>query len=309
MNIRMKFAGIGFIPGLLGMILGMAAGCKSRQAMVVEFSPAQPDPAQIQSTLQRDREELAKSPPPGEMELKLIELWKKINLLALSRDQHQDTAQLDQSMAALRGLTGRILEDQGVAVLRRICLRLVDTFETDFQALAAAAVSSDITTALLSGAPTPPFIKPQYDKFVQTAGDFLLHATASGLLKQGSDGRIELPPGGELFLRIGFKVRFANIIPEVTTPLQWLLSDFERKWYNLWVVERSRTSTLQRKLDSVAALKAMDPSYADDTARGIVLFKAQRFDQAKQAFELAVKKTPADPRVRGFLEAARRSIR
>jgi len=307
MKIRTRSAGIDLIPGLLAMAIGLIAGCKSRQTAVVEFTPQQPDSAQIQSAVQRDREELSKGPAPGEMELKTILLWQKVNTLSLSRAQ--DTSQLDQAMTSLRSLTGRILEDQGVATLRRICLRLVDTFETDLNALVAAAVSADISTALLSGAPTPPFIRPQYDKFVQTAGDFLLHAANSGLLKQTREGRIELPPGAELFLRIAFKARFGNILPEVTTPLQWLLSDFERKWYNIWVIERSRTSTLPRKLEAILALKAMDPSYPDEVTRGIVLFQAQKFDQAKLAFEAALSQKQADPRIPGFLAAAIRNIR
>jgi tetratricopeptide (TPR) repeat protein len=267
----------------------------------VAFTPRVPDQARITAQLEKDRQDLGKYVPGGTAHT-VMNYLVGVNTLTVSRGRTM--AKLNEAMKNLKIASKRCIQDEGYQPVRKLSLYLLVRFEAALKELVEAARSAESTTALLSGAQPPAEIEVQFRKFAKYGGDFLLHAANAGLVRQNSDGAIEFIEGADFFVRLAFKVRLTIALPEATNPMDWLLSDFEREWYDIWVVERSRTASLSRKLQAIERIKRRDSSYPQYLAQGIVFYQARKYPMAVKAFKQALEEKPDDKRLKDFLAEA-----
>jgi tetratricopeptide (TPR) repeat protein len=289
---------------LIGLLL---AGCSSEQRQVA-FQPRQPDPAQLAEQSKRDLDTLGEFKPGGQTD-RVAQAFFQANLLTVSADLAEPSG-LDEQMVHLRMAAKSCLIEQGQDSMIKLGLFLLAGFERELEALAKATKEvPGASTALLTGAEPPPAIRDAFGRFARYGGGFLVLAAANDLVHQGKDGGIEMSEADRFFIRLAFKVYWANAMPEAVTGIDWVLSDFERRWYEIWVVERSKTASVERKLAAIRYLEKKDPAYKAKTAAGIVLFQARQYGPAVKAFELALEADPADADAKAFLAQAKRKAR
>jgi len=287
---------------LLPLVL---AGCKSLETVEVEFPVRQPDPNQLAQVLDMEKQEIS-GYEPGQLEKTVLEAYATFN--RNMADKERSRADLEEDIKRIRIAAKMCLEQGGQTQLRKAIIWALARFERDLSKLLAAARSQKAVAALLSGSKPPEEIAKEYQEFAELGGDFISNAYNAGLLKPAEKEGIRMADGGQFFIRLAFKVRWAMILPEATHPMGWLLTSFESRWYDIWTVERSKTAPLSRKLKAILRLKKMNPAYRDHAARGIVYYQHQDFKRSLQCFELAVKEHPEDQQVKKFMQAARRRL-
>jgi hypothetical protein len=301
------------IPCFLLALLVLAAlcavpfgtGCKPTKIVEVEFPVRQPDPNQVAQLRDEEKQQLA-GYEPGKVEKAVLEAYTTFNKKTVG-DEHS-RAELEEDIKRIRVASKMCLEQGGQKRLAKLITWLLVRFEESLEELLAAADSKAAVAALLSGSKPPEKIKDKFDEFTGLGGDFIQNAYNAGLLRPGKKDGIELAEGGQFFVRLAFKVRWAMILPEATRPLSWLLTGFESRWYDIWTVERSKTATLSRKLKAVKRLKGRNPAYRDHTARGIVYYQNRDFKRSLKCFELAAKEHPGDQHIQKFMQAAKRRL-
>lgn len=291
--------------GILPICLLGLSGCKSLDTVEVEFPVRQPDPDQVAQVRDQDRQAISGYQPENP-EKAVLEAYLRFNRNAMEKERSR--ADLERDITSIRRAAKMCLEQGGQKRLRKLITWLLFRFEQSLAELMAASKTKEATAALLSGSRPPADIREKFDQFLELGGDFISNAYNAGLIKPSGQDGIELADGGEFFIRMAFKVRWAKILPQATQPMSWLLSGFEGEWYDIWTVERSRTAPLSRKLGAIARLKKRNPAYRDHAARGIVYYQHKDFVRSARCFERAQKEHPDDRRVKSFLEAARRRL-
>jgi hypothetical protein len=283
---------------LLPLVL---TGCKSSETVDVEFPLRQPDPNQVAQVLDQDKREIA-GYQPGDFEKGVLETYLHFNRRTVG--EKRSRAELEEDFTRFRIATTMSMEQGGRKPLRKLIIWLLFRFEKSLADLLAAARSKEATAALLSGSKPPEEIREKFEQFSELGGDFISNAYNAGLLKPSKKGGIELAAGGQFFIRLAFKVRWAMILPEATRPRTWLLNSFENKWYDIWTVERSKTASLSRKLMAIARLKKRNPAYRDHSARGIVYYQHKDYRKSLRCFNRALADHPKDQRIKTFKRAA-----
>jgi hypothetical protein len=281
------------------------AGCKSMDTIEVEFAVRQPDPNQVAQVLDQEKREIS-GYEPGQLEKPVLEAYAGFN--RNMADKERSRADLEDDIKRIRVAAKLCLEQGGQNQLRKLIIWALARFEESLLKLLAAAKDQKSVAALLSGSKPPKEISKEFEEFTELGGDFISNAYNAGLLHPAKEGGIELTSGGQFFVRLAFKVRWAMILPEATQPLSWLLTGFESRWYDIWTVERSRTAPLSRKLKAVARLKKRNPAYRDHTARGIVYYQHKDFQRSLRCFELAQKEHPKDQRIKKLMQAVKRRL-
>ncbi|NMB74739.1 MAG: tetratricopeptide repeat protein [Myxococcales bacterium] len=282
-------------------LLVVTGSCSRSTSVDVGFAPLSPDAAEQQRLLEQDAAEAARYAPHPSTDA-VIEAYLRFNRLTGKRGS--DPNEIDQAFERLRRTVIFLIQDgDGMDRLRRLQLQLLSQFE---KALAQVLTLSDgeARAALFQGTPPPESAREVIERFRELGGDFLDAARLNGLLRVDGD-RLTLAPDGAFFVRLAFKVRFANLAPEAIGPLDWLLSESERLWYHRWVLTRSQTADLTRKLNSIEYLKAHDPSFNKERALGIVLYQQRDYAAAARAFEKALEKSPSDEELTRFRDAAK----
>ena len=283
----------------------LLAGCKSLETVEVEFPVRQPDPNQVARVLDDEKREVS-GYEPGQLEKPVLEAYAVFN--RSMTDKERSRVDQEKDIQRIRIAAKMCLEQGGQTQLRKAIIWALAGFEHSLSKLLAAAQSQKAVAALLSGSKPPEEIAKEYEEFIELGGDFISNAYNAGLLLPSEKGGIQLAEGGQFFIRLAFKVRWAMILPEATHPLSWLLSSFERRWYDIWTVERSRTASLSRKLKAINRLKKRNPAYRDHASRGIVYYQHRDFKRSLQFFELAAKEHPEDRHIQKFTEAAKRRL-
>jgi hypothetical protein len=281
------------------------AGCKPTETVDVVFPVRQPDPNRVAQVREQEKKEIA-GYQPKEMQKGMLDAYLRFNRRTVGEKSSQ--AELEEDFRRIRIAAKMSLEQEGQKPLRKLIIWLMFRFEKSLADLLADARSKEATAALLSGSKPPEKIREKFEQFSELGGDFISNAYNAGLLKPSKKGGIELAAGGQFFLRLAFKVRWAMILPEGTRPRTWLLNSFENKWYDIWTVERSKTASLSRRLMAIARLKKRNPAYRDHAARGIVYYQHKDFRRSLRSFEQALKEYPQDQRIKSFLQAAKRRL-
>lgn len=285
--------------------LACLSGCKSPDSVEVGFTVRQPDPNQVAQVLDQEKREIT-GYEPGDLEKGVLDAYIQFNRNAMITKRSRND--LEQDIARIRSAARACLEQGGQKLLRKLIAWLLKRFEQSLSELMTAARSQKATQALLSGSKPPEDIREKFEKFAELGGDFISNAYKAGLIRASRQGGLELAKGGQFFVRLAFKVRWAMILPEATQPLSWLLTAFESEWYDIWTVERSKTAPLSRKLKAIIRLKKRNPAYRDHTARGIVHYQHQNFKQSVSSFERALQDHPEDRQVKSFKKAAEQRL-
>lgn len=287
---------------VLCLALATACGSCSRSATVdVGFDPQSPDAAEQLRLEEQDAAEAARYAPHPSTDA-VLDAYLRFNRLAGKRGS--DPKELDQAFESLRRTVIFLIQDgDGMDRLRRVQLVLLSQFEKAL-AQVLALPDGEARAALFQGTPPPADAKEAIERFRELGGDFLDAARLNGLLRVDGD-RLVLAPDGAFFVRLAFKVRFANLAPEAIGPLDWLLSDSERLWYQRWVLTRSQTADISRKLNAIEYLAQHDPSFNRDRALGIVLYQNRDYASSARAFEKALEKAPGDKELIRFRDAAK----
>lgn len=288
------------------LIGGCFSACKLPDGNRVEFAIRYPEANQVNRLLESDRRDLVGYQPTG-VANKVMESFFQFNRATVF--SKYDLNQTELYMRQLEMSISRCLEDKGKEALQLLVFWLTERFEERFRALAEASRDKDIAKALVAG--NRPIGKPgeTTERLVEVVGDFLTHAAKSGLLELSSEKGIQYKQESIFFMRLAFKVRWSRILPEQTMPLSFLLSDFEREWYEVWVVERSKSASLQRKLDAIDRLVVRDPDYPKHLGRGIVFYQNRLYKKSADEFEKAQEKAPQDQRIKNYLKKARRKAK
>ena len=292
------------IPYIL-LALIVLTGCKPTKIVEVEFPARQPDPNQVAQLLDEEKRQLA-GYEPGGVEKAVLEAYTGFNQKTVGEEHSR--AELEEDIKRIRVASKLCLEQGGQKQLTKLITWLLIRFEKSLKELLAVAKSKKAVAALLSGSKPPEEIKEKFEEFIKLGGDFIQNAYNAGLLRPGKKDGIELTEGGEFFIRLAFKVRWAMILPEATRPLSWLLTSFESKWYDIWTVERSKTAPLARKLKAIIRLKKRNPAYRDHFARGVVYYRHEDYPKSLRSFDRALKQDPEDQLIKAFKQAAERRL-
>jgi tetratricopeptide (TPR) repeat protein len=293
------------ICGLLLTTLACLApcGCHNDGQTQIGFEKRLPDPGQVKAHVIKDSQELAGYTPAG-VDQELVAAFTGFNRMLTGKPPDPKT--IETNIKALQQKAERALDDGGKHQMRKLCLWLLQRFTSDLEELIrVSAKSNGSAQELVSGHPPQGEVGRVFEKFAGSGGDFLRHAVSAGLITASKKGGLVPVKGAGFFVRLAFKVHFAQIFPDESRPVEWLLDDFERKWYYVWVVERSQTASMMRKLEAVEKLRRLDPGYADLTARGIVHFKNAKYRSALLDFQQALKKHPGDSRLKSFIAQAK----
>ena len=294
-------------PWLAALAVLPFVGCSSCEKPV-RFAPRSPEAADVARALARDEEKLGDYRPEGQA-LRVVEHFQKANLMVASRNK-PPPAELVQELFILRMAAKQLLIEDGQQAATRLGLYLLARFETHLEELSSAARDvPGAAAALLTGSEPPAGIRDTFEKFARFGGTFLVLAAANDLVRQDDDGGIELSEHNRFFVRLAFKVYWANVMPDATGAIDWVLPDYERRWYEIWVAERSLTAPLARKLAAIGYLEAHEPHYRAHAARGIVLFLSHKYPKSVQSFELALKEHPGDKNLKRFLAEAKKRNR
>lgn len=291
----------------LTLVALTGTGCPTKDEPVA-FEVRRPDPARIAEQVRADADTLGDYKAPEQAQ-RLINFFQQANLQTVSPDPVAPDA-LEKGFLNLRMAAKRMLMESGQKAATQLGLLLLDRFETELAKLAEASRKVDgATVALLSGAPPPDGILAAYRSFARFGGGFLVLAAANGLIRQGDNGGLLIDEADRFFIRLAFKVYWAHVMPEGTDAIEWMLTDFERRWYEIWVLERSQTAPLARKQAALRYLVHHDPDYPARLAQGVVLYQNKQYEKAVHAFEQALKDKPDDEKLKRFLAAAKRKTR
>jgi hypothetical protein len=294
------------LMSLIGLLI-VFSGCKKKESkVVIAFERRAPNDAEVKKQLDQDKKELGEFKPQGESQA-VVDAFINFNKSIFTKQQ--DIAAQEKVSQDLKTAIFRCLEVQGQEAFKKTTLWLLDKFEKDLKALLFEVKDSKTANPILVGARLPPAVSRKFMKFAETGGDFLRHADKAGLIQRNYKGGLVLLPDSAFFMRLAFKIRLANILPETTHAKSWLLSKFENRWYHIWVIERSRSSQLPRQLKHIKELAAIDSNYRQDLARGIVYFQNRHFPEAVKSFSQAADKNPKDKRARAFLEQAKKFVK
>ncbi|HUU02764.1 MAG TPA: hypothetical protein VM425_15105 [Myxococcota bacterium] len=301
----MRAASLGLL--LPALICLAPSGCRNADRAEVVFENRLPDPGKVRALIEKDARELSGYTPAG-AEQELVAAYTAFNRMLVEKPT--DPRTIESNIKTLQGKAGQALTESGKQKIRKLCLWLLQRFLNDLDELiAASAKTSGSAQALVNGHPPSGELSRAFDKFADSGGDFLRHAVSAGLIVAPGKGGLSLGKGARFFVRLAFIVHFAQVFPDQSRPLEWLLDDFERKWYYIWVVEHSQTASMLRKLDAIEQLRRLDPGYADLTARGIVHFRHAKYRTALIDFEQALKKSPGDSRLKSFIAQSRQKAK
>jgi tetratricopeptide (TPR) repeat protein len=302
---RFRVTGL-FAPLILLITVGISS-CKPSKQTTIAFDPQPPDPTEVARVLEQDAKAIS-GYTPGRASQDVIQAFVALNSLADVRAQSVSEEKIEQTFADLRRAIARCLDEEGRENVHRLGLYLLARFERSLDDLVTETRSAGLTAAkLLIRANATPAVEPVLKKFIEIGGDFLPLAVDNNLIRDDPKGGIQVAPDTAFFVRLAFKVYWANILPEPITPLALMLTNFEREQYDRWVLERSKTAPLARRMQAIDNLKARDPSFPDFKARGIVLYQAGSYPAAAQAFEEALKQNTGDRTLKSFLKQARRN--
>jgi tetratricopeptide (TPR) repeat protein len=291
---------------LLTALFVSPLGCQEAKNVTVAFEQRLPSPQDLTDLAAQERKDLAGFVPAGNAQT-LVEAFVRLNKATVITND--DSEELESAMRVLEAAAAKMLKEDGPGTAKKVCLWLLRRFEDDLKELSRACTGvSGATAALLQGRPPAKALEAPYGKFAASGGDFLRHASRAGLITAGKTGGLNLEPGVTFFMRLAFKVRYANLFPLTGLSPSWLLSEFEQNWYDIWVVERSLTASLARKLGAIERLKERDPKYKDMKARGIVFFQKGDYAEALKNFERALILHPSDKRTKTFMEQAKRML-
>jgi tetratricopeptide (TPR) repeat protein len=295
---------------LQGLLIGclMASLAYKTEKTVVEFSPTCPEKEKVARQRKNDAA-LQKGYQLDEQAKRIEDLFARANVLSLD-EKKTSIPKMQQITGVLQSALSTYLEQSGKLALKKLSLYLLAKFEEKLSALSQACSSVEgAATALLKGAPVLEQVLKPYQEFVRVGGGFLILAAQNGLLFVGKNGAIEMKSTDRFVIQVAYKVYLAKLIPEALNPMPLLLTKFERYWYEKWVVERSVTASLQRKLWGVRTLKSNHPDYPDGFAQGVVYYRAKKYKEAVAAFERAVKNKPNDKTLKKFLTQAKRQTK
>ncbi len=288
------------------MLSFLLFSCQSANRKV-DFDPRKPDEKKIQQQLSSDADKL-RDWKMDDQAKRIQELFYKANLMSTTHDR-VDPEKMNDVLTSLRMATKSYLITSGKSNLVKLGIKLVGDFEKEFEAICQQSGKvPGASVALLSGAPVPKAIDKQFKRFTKVGGGFLVVASANGLVKEGKDGTLVADPEARFFIRTAFKVYWANALPQSVKPLDWILSPFERKWYEIWVAEKSKTAPLARKMAALEYLSKEQTDYPAELAKGIILYKAKKYALARKAFELALQKNPHNEKAKIFMAQAANKI-
>lgn len=303
---RRRFVMAGLVTAVSLLVMVSITSCKSSKQIMIAFDPQPPDPRQVAGILEQDAAAVSNY-TPGVASQNVIHAFVALNVSTDARGQPANEETIEQAFNDLRHAIARCLEDEGRENLHRLGVYLLARFERSLDELATGTRSAGTTTAtLLTRANATPAVEPLLRKFIEVGGDFLPLAVDNHLIQDDSKGGIQVAPDTAFFVRLAFKVYWANMLPEQIDPLALMLTDFEREQYDRWVFERSKTATLARRLQAIADLKLRNPSFSDLKAKGIVLFQAGSYAEAAKSFDEALKQNPGDKNVENYLNQAQR---
>ncbi len=283
------------------LALALAAalgGCRRESVEIpVEFSARPFDAEKARQVVETDRARLGDWQPRGE-QLEFIENLKLFN------NQAAAGGEANELMAKLVTQAAHLYQKEGAENLQKLSLWLVERFEGALRALAQKC-DAECARALCQGKPVAAELSPLAAECTSWCSDFVLHACRAGLLNPADKG-LEISAEAAFLLRVAFKVRLYSLMPEAAQAMELLLGPQEKKGYYLWVAEKSKVATFERKLEAVRQLKKLDPEYPEALARGVMHYQAGYFDTAVADFEFVLKESPADARVRSWLEQAKK---
>ena len=283
---------------IAALLVMTAAGCRNERAYEMAFSPRVPATSALEKLKAEDEKVLSGYAPSGPA-TELIKAFTAFNQLTVAGEI--GPVKMETAIRKLQETAEKMLAQDGKEGVGKLCLRLIQRFQKQLKNLAHASKSvPGSAEAILRQRPLAEPVKSAYQAFCEVGGDFLQHAFLAGLIVPAKTG-LQQTPGATFFMRLAFKVRFANLFATEGSPESWLLTDFERQWYAIWVVERSETAALPRKLMAIRELQSLDPDYPHQLARGIVYFQNRRFPQALAAFEKAKNAGTKDPRLPSFV--------
>jgi hypothetical protein len=285
------------------MVLAWAA-CSQSEAPV-RFKARSPTPDQTVAWKANDQKTLGDWQPEGQAK-RTLDFFEKTNLMTIDPAQKQTKA-LNDHMVVLRKAAKQLFVDDGKQAVVKLGLFLLTRFETELDKLLAASKKvPGSAEALLAGKQPPESLSDQFTAFARYGGAFLQLAAANQLVKKGPDGSLTIADENRFFIRLAFKTYWARVMPEAVNSMEWVLSPQERLWYEIWVVERSTSAPMIRKLNAIRLLAVKDPAYPVDRAMGIVLYQGKKWKPAMEAFGQALKKAPNDLELKKFLAAAKR---
>ncbi len=297
----MRAANLGLL--LPALICLAPCGCHKADQAEVAFAKRFPDPGRVRTLVEKDARELAGYTPAG-AEKELVAVYTGFNHMLVGKPP--DPRTIESNIKKLQEKAGHALAEGGKQKMHKLCLWLLQRFAADLDELiGAGAKTGGSAQALLKGHPPEGILSQALEKFAGSGGDFLRHAVSAGLISVSPKNDLKLGKDAKFFVRLAFKVHFAQVFPDQSRPIEWLLDEFERKWYYIWVIEHSQTASTLRKLDAIEKLRRLDPGYADLTARGIVHFRHANYRTALIDFQQALKKHPGDARLKSFIDQAR----
>ena len=128
--------------------------------------------------------------------------------------------------------------------------------------LALGDYLADRCSAAIMGSSPP-------EEVSKRCGSLVYHATESGLIDK--QGRLHGPPH---LVRVLFKVRWRSLVPGLD-PLQGL-NRLEQLAFHDFIVAFASPGNVQRKLESIAAIQKLDPSYPAKEAEAFVRSKVSK---------------------------------
>ncbi len=275
-------------------------GCKqSCGDVAIEFDGRVPPAEDISDVEQRDAQLAADFKPDGN-EAKLIGLYKKFNMITASGLARSD--EIEKLYEEVSEISSKLLEEKGAERLNELVAYLTENFMNSLGGL-LSKLDPASSEALLEGRKLEGETAALYEKLVQWGADFIRNAAGAGLIKR-TEGRLNFAQGGKLFVRIAYKVRFSGFF-KTEDAISMLLTPTEKKWYYIWVAERSKTASMERKLLAISGLAKMEKDYPVALARGIVHYNGGKYDLAVADFEHALAGGARDKRIRCWLEKAK----
>ena len=286
-------------------LMALAWMACSPSEIPVRFKVRGPTPDQTAAWKANDQKTLGDWQPEGQAK-RTLDFFEKTNLMTVDPALKQTKA-LNDHMVVLRKAAKQLFVDDGKQAVVKLGLFLLSKFETELDKLLEASKKTPGSAeALLAGKQPPESMRDQFSAFAKYGGAFLQLAAANQLVKKGRDGSLTIADKDRFFVRLAFKTYWARVMPEAVNAKEWVLSPQERLWYEIWVVERSTTAPMVRKLNAIRLLAVKDPAYPVDRAMGIVLYQGKKWKPAIEAFGQALKQAPNDPELEKFLAAAKR---
>lgn len=143
-------------------------------------------------------------------------------------------------------------------------------------------------------------LAPDVEEWQLWAGAFLAQATKSGLILP--DGAVS--EGAEPIRGLFFLVRWFHWIHPVTD-FTFQLSDTELFAFWGWKAERSEGLSLERRFELVEQIRRVRPSYPAAWVRGVLLARADRWQDAAREWQRWLAESPDDERAQENLAYAR----